>query len=155
MNIYDYLNKLNIEYKELEHNAVYTIEEAIKEDIPNRIGGTECKNLFVKNKNNYYLIFMECNKRANLKEISSIVNESKLSFANIEELKEILDLDLGSVTPLGIINDINNKVTLILDKELNNKEILVHPLVNTKTIKINFNDLIHFIESLNHKYILY
>ena len=153
--VYDVLKILNIEYEEIEHKAVYTIEEALEENIPSKINGIECKNLFVKNKNRYYLIFIESSKRANLKELSNLLNESKLSFASIEELKSILSLDMGSVTPMGIINDKDNMVTLVIDKDLKNNRVLVHPNVNTKTISIYYDDLIKYIEYLNHKYIVF
>ncbi len=155
MNIYDLLNKLNIKYDEVQHKAVYTIEEALNEKIADRIKGVECKNLFVKSKTNYYLIFMCANKKCNLKEISNLVNDTKLSFASLEELNDILKLDLGSVTPLGIINDKDNKVKLLLDKELIDKKVLMHPNVNTKTISLKFNDLIKIIEYTNHDYYMF
>lgn len=154
MELYETLKKLNIDYEEIEHNAVFTIEEALKENIPSRIKGIECKNLFCKNKDLYYLIFLEASKRADLKKISEVVGVSHLSFASIEELKDILNLDMGSVTPLGIINDINNKVTLIIDQELKKEKVLVHPNINTKTISLEFEDLIKFIKYTNHSYIL-
>lgn len=153
MNVYELLEKLNIEYREVEHKAVYTIEEALQENIPGRIKGIECKNLFVKGKKKFYLIFLEASKRANLKELALAVQESKLSFASEIELKQILGLDIGSVTPLGIINDINNEVTLLLDKELVSSMVLVHPNVNTKTISLGFEDLLKIIDYTNHNYI--
>lgn len=154
MELYETLKKLNIDYEEIEHNAVFTIEEALKENIPSRIEGIECKNLFCKNKDCYYLIFLEASKRADLKAISKVVGVSHLSFASIEELKDILNLDMGSVTPLGIINDDYNKVTLIIDQELKGNRVLVHPNINTKTISLEFEDLIKFIKYTNHSYIL-
>ena len=152
MDIYNVLNKLNIDYKEVKHNAIYTAQEAINIGISNIITGVECKNLFVKSKKNYYLIVIKSNKKTNLKELSKVINESRLSFATSQELKEILNLDIGSVTPLGIINDRENKVTLILDKELENKKLLVHPNVNTRTLSLFYNDLLKFIEFTNHEY---
>lgn len=154
MSIYDILNNLNIAYEEITHEAVYTIEEAIKENIPARINGIECKNLFVKNKDRYYLIFIEASKRADLKSIAKVISENHLSFATIDELHSILNLDIGSVTPLGIINDKDNKVTLLLDRELMNHKVLVHPNINIKTMAIEYEDLIKFIEYTNHTYIL-
>ena len=103
---------------------------------------------------NYFIFVLEENKRANLKELANYLKVSKLSFATSEELKVILNLEPGSVTPLSIINDKENLVTLILDQELNNK-ILVHPNTNTKTVSLLFEDLIKFIEYTNHKYIIY
>lgn len=152
MNLYDVLNKLNIEYKEIEHDPVFTIKQA--QFIKNKIYGIGCKNLFLTNKKgNYYLIVLEENKKANIKKISKLTNESHLSFASIQELKEILKLEQGSVTPLGIINDKNNLVTVIVDSELEGKILLVHPNTNKKTLSISYNDLIIFIEYENHKYI--
>ena len=155
MEIYNILNELNINYEELEHKAVYTIEEALKENIPERINGTECKNLFVKSKNGYYLIFLRCDKRADLKSIATIAGTTKFYFANEKELNEILGLTAGAVSPLGIINDKNNVVTILIDKELENKKVLVHPNINTKTISIHINDLIKLIDYTNHKYIMF
>ncbi len=154
MDIYKVLDELNISYKELEHNAIFTIEDAMRERIPERINGVECKNLFCKNKDHYYLIFIEASKRADLKTLAKLVGESHLSFATPIELKSILDLDLGSVTPLGIISDANNQVKLLIDRELENKKVLVHPNINTKTMSINYEDLIKFIEYTNHSYVL-
>lgn len=154
MDIYKLLNELNINYTEIEHKAVYTIEEALNEDIHNRIEGIECKNLFLKSKTKYYLIFMKADKRADLKLIANQINISKLTFAKEEELKKTLNLSAGSVTPMGIINDKENLVTILIDKELEGEKVLVHPNVNTKTISIKLGDLIRIIEYTNHKYIM-
>lgn len=153
MNLYDVLNKLNISYEEVSHEKVMTVEEA--KNIENMIEGIGSKSLFLKDKKNYYLIILEENKRADIKELSNIIRCSKLSFASSERLKEVLDLEEGSVTPFGIINDIENKVTLLIDKDLINNKLLFHPNVNTKTMSITYDDLIKFIEYENHKYILF
>ncbi len=155
MNIYDILNQLNISYEEVNHKAIYSYEDALKENIASKIDGVECKNLFVKNKTKYYLIFIEANKKADLKALSTKVEDSRLVFASEEELKNILNLEVGSVTPLGIINDKNNLVTILLDKELIGQKVLLHPNVNTKTISITLEDLIKFIENRNHSYLLF
>lgn len=155
MDIYTILNKLNINYEEVNHKSVCTVQEAINLGISKMITGIECKNLFVKSKNNYYLILVKSSKRVNLKELSKLINETRLSFATIEELKKILNLDIGSVTPLSIINDEDNKVTLLLDKELKNEKVLVHSNVNTKTLSLYYNDLLKFIEYMNHKYYIF
>lgn len=154
MEILDILKELSIKYELLAHHAVYTVEEA--KQIEDMIEGVGCKNLFLKDKHkNYYIFVLEENKRANLKELASYLKISKLSFATSEELQEILNLEPGSVTPLSIINDKENLVTLILDQELINKKILVHPNTNTKTVSLAFEDLLKFIDYTNHKYIIY
>lgn len=153
MNIYDVLDKLSISYEEITHDAVKTVKEA--KEIENMIDGVPVKNLFLTdNENSYYLVMLEARKRADLKKITRLVNKKHLSFASVNDLKDILKLDSGSVTPLGIINDRDNKVKIVIDKDLVKKKILVHPNVNIKTISINFDVLIMFIKYENHDYIL-
>lgn len=153
MMLYDIFKKLNIKYEQIEHPAVFTVEEA--KDIVYKIDGIGCKNIFLSNnKEEYYLVILKDDKRANIKEITKIINSSRLSFASEEKLKEILGLERGSVTPFGIINDKDNKVTLLIDSELQNKKLLFHPNRNTATVSITFSDLIKFIEYQNHKYII-
>ncbi len=148
--IYEILKELNINYEEVEHKPFQSFDEAEKVRI--KMGGVGAKNLFLKNKDSYYLVLMTDGQKANLKEIEKQINSSHLSFVSKEELKEILNLD-ECVTPLGIINDKDNKVTILIDKTLIDKELLCHPLINTKTIKIKYNDLIKYIEHFNHKYL--
>lgn len=153
MNIYDVLDKLSISYEEITHDAVKTVKEA--KEIENMIDGVPVKNLFLTdNENSYYLVMLEARKRADLKKITRLVNKKYLSFASVNDLKDILKLDPGSVTPLGIINDRDNKVKIVIDKDLAGMKILVHPNVNIKTISINFDVLIMFIKYKNHDYIL-
>ena len=122
--------------------------------IKNRIKGIGCKNLFLTDKKNkYFLVIIEDHKKANIKEIERITASSHLSFANDEELREILSLKQGSVTPFGIINDFEKKVELVIDDDLKDKKLLFHPNINTKTILILCNDLIKFIEFEQHNYI--
>lgn len=153
MDIYEILNKLNISYNEIYHEPVYTVDEA--KHIKEQIEGIGCKNLFITDKENYYLILIEENKRADLKLLKEILNSKKLLFASTEELENMLKLKQGSVTPLGIINDTNHKVTLVIDKELCNQKILCHPNRNDRTISIEYDDLIKFINYNNNKYILF
>ncbi len=151
MNIYKILNDLGIKYTEVEHKAVFTSEEA--QFIKNKIEGIGAKNLFLKDKNGYYLVLVPDNKKVNLKNLTQKLGLKHLSFASPEELKNILGLTMGSVTPLGIIHDQDNLVTVILDDELENNKILMHPLINTKTISIIYPDLVKFLDHFNHKHI--
>lgn len=153
MEPYTTLNRLNIEYKEIEHKAVYTSVEA--EFTKKLIDGIGVKNLFLKSsKKKYYLVLTPDHKKVNLKALSKLVS-GNLSFASVEDLKRILKLEKGSVTPIGIINDINHEVTILIDRDLKDKLILVHPLINTKTISIKMTDLIKLIEDLKNEYLFY
>lgn len=154
MNLYEILKKLDINFEEIEHEPVFTVEQA--QVIKNNIEGTGCKNLFLTDKNGkYILVILEENKKANIKQIEKIVNTVHLSFADVSELQNVLKLEKGSVSPLGIINDIDNRVVIIIDKDLKEKKLLFHPNINTKTISITYEDLIKFIEFERHNYFFY
>ena len=150
--LFEILDKLEIKYELLEHDAVYTVDEAKKLD--NMLEGIGCKNLFLTNKKGkYFLVMIHEDKRANIKEIESLVDCKHLSFGKEEDLKEVLGLEAGSCTPLGIVNDKENKVVLVFDKDLVDKKVLCHPNKNTATLSLEFSDLIKFIEYLEHKYL--
>lgn len=146
MNIEEKLKTLKIKYDMVEHPAVYTVEEA-KQKVPN-IKGIGCKNLFLKTKKKEYFLYTLPD---DLKKLSEKLSVTRFHFASRENLEDILNITPGSVTPLAIINDIENKVTVVLDKELKNKKILIHPNRNTATISIFYEDLIKLIKSENHK----
>lgn len=147
--VIELLKELKIDYKVVEHEPVYTVDQA--QYVKSMIEGTGAKSLFLKHKTDYYLYYLDDSKRADLKEVSRKLNIGRLSFANEEELYEKLKLKPGSVTPLGIIND-NHSVILIIDKDLKNKTILAHPNVNTITVSMDYNDLIKYIEYHKNKY---
>ena len=155
MDVYELLDTLHIEYVLLQHKAVYTIEEAMQENIPGRIEGLECKNLFLKSKDRYYLYVLPGDEKADLKKLAAYLQEKRISFASAEELMECLKLDRGSVTPLGIINDTDNKVTLVLDKTLIDKRLLVHPNTNTATISIEYADLLRYAQATGHDSLIF
>ena len=145
--IYDYLNKKNIRYELIEHEAVYTMEDLSKLDIP--YPDSDAKNLFVcdDKKENYYLITVKNNKRVNLKDFQKEYHTRPLSFASSDDLFTFLKLTPGAVTPFGLLNDKNLKVKLYLDKEFldGNHLIAVHPNDNTATVWLKVEDLIDII----------
>ena len=149
IDIYEVLNKLNIEYQMVEHEEVFTAEQS--KHIKNMIEVVGGKTLFLKDKNNYYLYLLDDERQANLKFLSKSLNIGRLSFGNEDELYDKLKLKKGSVTPLGIIND-NSSVILIIDKTLKGKKILTHPNINTATVSIRYDDLIKFIKYCNNTY---
>lgn len=152
MDIYEVLKKLDIKYEEVEHEPVFTAEQSQK--IKQQIFGVGCKNLFLTDrKGNYYLYLIDDGKKADLREVGKKVKVSHFSFATEEELKNIMKLEKGSVTPLGIINDVDNVVKILMDEDLKDKMLLMHPNVNTKTLAMSFDDLIKFINYTNHEYL--
>ncbi len=150
MDIFEMLKKLNIEYDILKHQAVYTVEEA--KQIKNMIPGEGCKNLFLTDKKGRYFLYVILeDKRADLNKLRKILKVSRLTFGNEEELMELVGLEKGSVTPLGIVNDKENKVVLLIDKDLVDKRILMHPNVNTMTVSMMYSDLVKIVEYCKHE----
>lgn len=151
--VYDVLDNLDIPYKRYEHIAVYTIQEI--DDAKLDIEGLHCKNLFVRNHNGkeHYLILVDQEKQVDLKALAKQIGSTRLSFASEERLMKHLGLTPGSVTPLGLINDSERKVEVIIDEELKNSEfICLHPNVNTASVSIKYADLIRFIQWRGNNY---
>lgn len=151
--IYEYIKNKQIWYEITEHKAVYSMSEISEVEIP--YPEADAKNLFVRDdkKENYYLITVRGNKRVNLKEFRKENNTRPLSFASEKELKEIIQILPGSVSPLGILNDKENKVKVFLDKEFIEKTdiIGIHPNDNTATIWLKTKDLINIIKEHGNK----
>ncbi|MGN1114650.1 MAG: prolyl-tRNA synthetase associated domain-containing protein [Oscillospiraceae bacterium] len=147
------LEQLNISCNFVEHEAVYTCEQA--EFVKNLINGQGYKNLFLRNnKKHFFLYVLPDDKRANLKELGKQLNIGHLSFGSEQALWDILKLKAGSVSPFGIINDEENLVTLIIDSDLKDKVLLFHPNDNRATFSIEYMDLIKVIEYLKHKFVI-
>lgn len=151
MTLYEILKKLEILYEELSHKRAFTVKEI--KSLHLDIKGQGCKNLFLKDKkNSYYLVILPEDKKADFKKLKTLTTKN-LFFASPEELKSILNLEQGSVTPMGLMFDKNKKVVVLLDEELKGQTVLVHPNVNNKTISLSTDDLIRFIEYTNHTYL--
>lgn len=151
--LYDILNLLGIKFTRYEHSPVYTIEEANKLDIC--ISGQQCKNLFLRNRkgNVHYLIILAESKQVDLKSLSKQIGSTNLSFASKERLYKYLGLKPGSVSPFGIINDIEREVIVLIDRDLISTSIInFHPNVNTATISVSYIDFQKFIEWHKNKF---
>ncbi len=144
---YKYLTDKGINYEITEHQAVFNMEELSSVELP--YPEFDAKNLFVRDdkKKNYYLITVKGDKRINLKEFRKKYGLRNLSFASSEDLKAILDLTPGSVTPLGLLNDSEHRVHLYLDSEFNGSPVGVHPNDNTATVWIPSEDLVKLLRS--------
>jgi len=149
-NIKKYLKGLKINFKTYSHPAVYTCEEA--EQHNKNIKGIHSKNLFIKDKKSkkFYLIILPANKNLDMAELGEILND-KIKFANENDLREILDLSAGSVSPFGLINDTENKVQIVIDKEVWNSDFVsFHPNINTETLELTREDFHKYIKSLKN-----
>ena len=146
------LDELNIKYDLVDHPPVYTIDEMENLNLEEK--GHIIKNLFLKNSNGkkHYLVILRGDKKADLKSIKSQINSTALSFASEERLEKYLGLLKGSVTPLGIINDKEHCVNVVIDEDLKNQNVIgVHPNVNTATVFISYNDMIKFIKHFGNE----
>lgn len=141
---YDLLDSLNLEYYRCDHpdaNAD-TMEACLEIDAI--LEATVCKNLFLCNRQHtdFYLLMMPGDKPFKTKEISSQINSARLSFASAEEMEEFLDITPGSVSIMGLMNDVNNKVRLLVDKDVLEGEYLgCHPCINTSSLKLLTKDV--------------
>lgn len=145
--IYEYLRGKNIWFEVDSHKAVYNMADLLDVNISYPEG--DAKNLFLcdDKKINYYLITVKGDKRVNLSKFRRDNGTRPLSFASSEELENIMGLIPGSVTPLGILNDKDKKVTVFIDSEFKPSDIIgVHPNDNTATLWLKTKDLIDIIK---------
>ena len=151
--VYDLLDQLNIDYQRLDHQEANTMEVCL--EIEKNLKSTICKNLFLvnSNKSQYYLLMLKENKKFKTKMISKQINSSRLSFGSDEKMLEYLDITPGSVSLLGLMNDHDFKVQLLMDKDLLQDEYLgCHPCINTSSLRIKMKDVFEkIIPSLHHE----
>ena len=152
--VYDLLDSLGIRYKRVDHSPAYTM--AACEEIDRIFGTLMCKNLFLCNsqKTNFYLLMMPGDKKFKTKDLSKQINSARLSFADEDFMRELLGLAPGAVTVLGLMNDRDKRVRLIIDKELlSDGYIGAHPCVNTSSLKIKTSDITDkFLKAVDHDY---
>lgn len=145
--IYKFLDSKNIWYVVTDHKAVYNMDDLKSISFP--YVGCDAKNLFVRDdkKKNYYLIVVKGNKKVDLKEFKNKNNTRSLSFASSDDLFSILGLVPGSVSPFGILNDCDRRVSVFFDEDLflNEGIIGVHPNDNTATVWIKVLDLVELL----------
>ncbi|HEX3037649.1 MAG TPA: prolyl-tRNA synthetase associated domain-containing protein [Oscillospiraceae bacterium] len=152
--IYVLLDSYHITYESYEHDAAYTIEDLDKMNIPHK--EWIVKNLFLRDdkKRNYYLVTVPGYKTINLKKLSEKIPSRKLSFANEESLFELLALKKGHVTPFGILNNTQKNVIVVFDSVLQGQKIGIHPMENTATVFLDFENVIKLIEEYGNPVVM-
>ncbi|MEO1814475.1 MAG: prolyl-tRNA synthetase associated domain-containing protein [Acetobacterium sp.] len=143
--VLELLDDAKISYQWVEHEAVYTIDEMKKLNLPD----ADCiaKNLFVRDdkKQHFYLVSVQEEKPIDLKKLREIIGSRRLSFASEKDLQEIIGLEKGSVTPFGVLNDKNKRVKVFIDERYNNRTIAIHPNENTMTLWLKTEALIELL----------
>ena len=151
---YDYLDNLGIKYERVDHEPAETMEAC--KAVDEAIGIEMCKNLMLCNrqKTSFYLLLMPGDKKFKTKELSSQINSARLSFAEAEDMIKYLDIVPGSLSVMGLINDKNNDVKLLIDEDVLKAEYIgCHPCVNTSSMKIPTAEIVEkFLPATGHTY---
>lgn len=140
---YDFLDGLGVDYQRMDHEAAFTME-ACKE-VDEALGVEMCKNLFLCNrqKTTFYLLCMPPDKPFHTKDLSAQIGSSRLSFAPEESLWELLRCHPGSATILGLANDTEHRVRLLIDREVYDAPFFsCHPCICTSTLKLKTADVL-------------
>lgn len=152
---YDLLDKLGVAYERVDHEAAMTME--VCQEIDKVLQATICKNLFLCNRQEtkFYLLMIPDTKVFHTKDLSAQINSSRLSFAKPEYMEKFLDITPGSVSVLGLMNDTENHVQLLIDEDVLKSEFVgCHPCINTSSIRFRTSDLIEkVLPAVNHEFI--
>ena len=151
---YDFLDNLGIEYQRTDHERADNMEAC--NEIDAVLGVVICKNLFLCNrqKTNFYLLMMPGDKKFKTKELSSQINSARLSFADAEDMLKYLDIEPGAVSIMGLMNDKDKAVKLLIDEDvLRDENLGCHPCVCTSSLKMKTTDVIEkFLPATGHDY---
>ena len=154
---YDLLDKLGIFYERVDHEAAMTME-ACKEIDEVLAPAVICKNLFLCNsqKTKFYLLMIRDDKKFKTKEISPQIPSPRLSFAPEEYMEKFLDITPGSVSVLGLMNDKEHQVKLLVDEDVLKSEYLgCHPCINTSSLRMKVEDVFGtFLKEIEHDYMV-
>lgn len=154
--VYDLLDKLGIEYERTDHEEANTMEKC--NEIDKILDTIICKNLFLCNRQQteFYLLMMPGDKPFKTKYITKQLVCSRLSFAPSEKMLEYLDIKPGAVSIMGLMNDKDNKIQLVIDKPVVESETLgCHPCVCTSSLKFKTKDIIEkFLPAVHHEPII-
>ena len=141
--VYELLDQLNISYDRIDHEEANTME--ICQALEATLGAEICKNLLLCNRQctDFYMLLMPGNKPFKTKDLSKQIGSSRLSFASGEYMEQFLDITPGSVSVLGLMNDTDNRVKLLIDEDVLKDEFFgCHPCINTSSLKIRISDLL-------------
>ncbi len=157
--VYDLLDSLGVKYQRIDHEAAMTMEAC--EEIDRTLSEGEengvaiCKNLFLCNRQetDFYLLLIPGDKPFKTKYLSAQIGSSRLSFAKPEYMERYLDITPGSVSIMGLMNDHENKVQLLIDEDVLKDEWFgCHPCINTSSLKIRTKDLVEkIIPAMGHE----
>ena len=150
---YELLDSLDVEYLRVDHEAAMTMEACAAVD--EAMGATMCKNLLLCNRQEtqFYLLLMPGEKVFKTSELSKKIGSSRLSFAKAEPMEKFLDITPGSLSILGLMNDKEKQVRLLIDEDVLKGEFVgVHPCINTSSLRLKTADLMEkIIPAMGHE----
>ncbi len=150
--VYDFLDRLGLSYQRVDHDPAMTMEACL--EIDKVLAAPMCKNLFLCNRQrtDFYLLLMPGETVFQTKELSAQLGVSRLSFAPAEPMEEFLDITPGSLSIMGLMNDKDFRVRLVIDKPVLEKEYIgFHPCINTSSLRVKTSDLTDkIIPAMNH-----
>lgn len=151
--VYDLLDSLGIEYQRIDHEAAMTMEACAAIDAV--LDATICKNLLLCNRQctAFYLLMLPGNKSFKTSLLSKQIGSSRLSFASAEYMDKFLDITPGSVSVMGLMNDHDHHVQLLMDEDILRGEFFgCHPCINTSSLRLRTRDLMEkIIPAMGHK----
>ncbi len=151
--VYDLLDSLQIEYQRIDHEAVTNMAECA--EIDQLLQATICKNLFLCNRQetNFYLLMIPGDRKFLTKELSKQLGVSRLSFASATYMEKYLDITPGSVSVMGLMNDTEKKIQLVIDEDvLKGEYVGCHPCINTSSLRLRTADLTgKFLSAVEHE----
>ena len=150
--IYDALDKLDIPFDRVDHDHADTMEDCLR--IESVLGGAICKNLFLCNRQgtDFYLLMMPGDKPFKTKYLSAQLGCSRLSFAGPEAMAAYLRTTPGSVSALELIFDPENRVRLVMDRDLlADAYISGHPGFSTSTLRLKKEDMLRYLAAAGHE----
>ncbi len=151
--VYDLLDRLEMDYYRTDHEPAGNMEAC--NEIDAVLGTVICKNLFLctANKKKFYLLMMPGDKQFKTKILSRQIQTSRLSFAKPEYMKAYLDIEPGSVSIMGLMNDLDNQVQLVIDEDVLKEEYLgCHPCINTSSLKLKTREVLDkFLPAVHHE----
>ncbi|MBV9261551.1 MAG: prolyl-tRNA synthetase associated domain-containing protein [Pseudolabrys sp.] len=148
--LFAYLDDLGIAHKTVSHPPLFTVEQS--RELRGQIPGGHTKNLFLRDKDNaLFLVVALEDAKIDLKTLHHKLGAGRFSFGSANLMMDVLGVEPGSVTPFGVINDTEGRLTVVLDQPMMEESILnYHPLTNTMTTGIGRDDLYKFLESTGH-----
>ena len=144
--VYDLLDRLGVSYERIDHPAAMTMEAC--EEIDCALEATICKNLFLCNRQqtDFYLLMMPGDKKFVTRDLSSQLGVSRLSFGTPEYMEQLLDITPGSLSVMGLMNDHDGRVQLLIDEDVLQGEMIgFHPCINTSSLRLRLSDLMETI----------